>query len=229
MYINTKISSLIDKYGLIDIEPILKNILNFNDLCIFGKAFIENKIYRHIEYYGMFGKSSDSNGHESESSNLIKLHQYGIFTTNGQINILTKDEEQRSYLSFYCENKVSNKIISLLLLDSRIYTIIYSFNNNSETNIIHNVPSKEIIENKINVTRYLDNDKIYNNQTNIWFDSHPLECYSYDEEDTNIYYDHILNSCLHICILCKEYGYKQDTTSILLEIIKECNIPEIIN
>ena len=243
MYINNELSLLIDKHGLNDIEPIVKSINNFEDFCIFGKAFIENKIYRHIDYLGPFGKSSDSNGHSSEVNRLIELHQYGILTTGGQINLIDKMCQQRSYLDFYCEKNVSNKILPLLLSSSEsknIYTIIFTIDGD----IIHNVPKEKQIlgekNNKINVTKYLnynDDNKEWIYKTNIWFDSHPLDCYYYrvddedNEEELMIEFDFILNKCLYISIIYKdycEYDENKETSTILLNIIKEVGIPQMI-
>ena len=241
MYTNNKLLKLIENYGLIDIEPILENIENYYDLCIFGKAFIENKLYRHIDYLAMFGKSNDSNGHNIVTENLIQLHQFGIITRDGQINTIQKEDktiiQQRSYLSIYCKKEVSNKIISELLLDNRIFTVIYT----SDNHIIHNVPKEEIIRNKmINVTRSSNASNEWNNCTNIWFDNRESYCYYYnnssdseeDEEENSIdFNDFILNNCLYITLIYKEYKkyeHNEDVSSILLEIVKNCGIEQII-
>ncbi len=240
MYTNNKLLKLIDKYGLVNIELILENVENFNDLCIFGKAFIENKVYRHIDYLAMFGKSNDSNGHDLVKDNLIQLHQFGILTRDGQIN--TNQElnktiiQQRSYLSFYCKKEVSNIIISNLLLHTNIYTIIFTNDNH----VIHNVPKEDTIKNKmINVTRSANASNEWNNCTNIWFDNRESYCYYYtsstldsDKEENSIDFDDfILSDCLYITLVFKEYKQyeeSEDVSSILLGIVKNCGIEQII-
>jgi hypothetical protein len=239
MYTNTKLLKLIDEHGMDDIEPILENIENFNDLCIFGKAFIENKVYRHIDYLGMFGKSEDSNGHDSVTDNLIQLHQFGIVTTGGQINTISLCEniylQQRSYLTFYCTKEVSNTIINELFLKTSIYTIVYT----NDSHIIHNVPKEDMIKDSVNVTRTTTNDfnNKYDNHSNIWLDRR--EGYYYDfvnsdseEELESINFDELfLNECLFITLIFKEYknfNKSEDVSSILLEIVKKCNVPQLI-
>jgi hypothetical protein len=242
MYTNIELSKLIDKYGLTDIEPILENIENFHDLCIVGKAFIQNKLYRHIDYLAMFGKSEDSNGHQVVTNNLIELHQLGIFTRDGQINNISKNiyndiiVQQRSYLIFYCQKDISNIIISKLLLHSKIYTIIFTKDNH----VIHNVPKEEINRDCVNITRSTNSTNLnvnneWNNHTNIWLDERESYCYYYhteEEEEENLNFDDfILNECLCISIIFKEYkNYEEneDVTTILLQILKDCGIHQII-
>jgi hypothetical protein len=224
----SNIDELISKYGKDEskFKKIVKKINTFSELCIFGKAFIENKVCRHIDYYGYFGKSPDTNGHEIEADNLAKIHMFNILTVCGQINLKKEDEEQRGYLEFYCEKELASKLKESLCKDQRIYVI--DFGSVSQPKLYYNFlsgceeedESKAIYEEnckrkncKLNLTRYIsDGEWIY--CTNAFAEEeHPRSML--DEKLPNI--NKILTDKNLLYIICREYGYPVNCSDILLE------------
>jgi hypothetical protein len=216
------LEELISEYGLTDLNPILKNIHSFDDLLVFGKAFIENKLYRSVNYLGMFGKSSDTDGHDSQRDNLIKCHKYRCFTTGGQINKKTETYQQRSYITFWCEPEIAEKLkIEFEKRNDIYYTLFYSNKPN-----FTNYNTK-----KINLTRVKINETEFNEYTNFW----PLSSYTeiclneytrrekHNEIKYHSNYNNIFQSLVHIELCVKEYNYSIESADILLSCLHTIN------
>ena len=224
-------------------DEIVSQVRSFKDLCVLGKAFIENRVCRHINYYGEFGKSEDSNGHSCETNNLSTLHDRGVLTTGGQCNLKLPDEEQRGYLEFYCEPRVANKIRERLFNDPRIYTVdfgtitgrdrrslecesekqpVHNFFCNAKCdwkesgNIVEHVQKCEYIGCLLNLTRYIPTESIdWNYCTNLHVDTHPREMIWPEYPNiTEILYDKPFFS-----IVCRDYGAPKNCSDILLELM----------
>lgn len=179
---------------------IVSIISSYDELCKLGKAFIENRVIRHINYSSPFGYEEDCISHLIEQKSLSKLHDYGILTTSGQCNLKLADIEQRGYLTFYCEKKHLETLRSKLFNDSRIYTVEYGDPLNDD-NPTHNSPYS-----LINVT-------MYKPHKNITTDYHPMDMI--EEYYPNICT--ILKDKILLTIINKEYGARKNCSTILLE------------
>jgi hypothetical protein len=210
-------------------DDIVLSICTFEDLCKFGKAFIENRVPRHIDYYGEFGKAEDSNGHGIERENLAKIHDYNVLTTNGQCNLKLDDEEQRGYLDFYCNTTIANKLRERLFNDSRIYTVDFGTVEN-ERQCKHNflcisrescpqhVKSCKTLGCILNLSKYINSEtNKWTYFTNLFTDSHPREMFN--PEYLNICT--VLNNKHYFSIANREYGALTNCSDVLLEHLKQ--------
>ncbi len=224
-------------------DNIVLSICSFEDLCKFGKAFIENRVPRHIDYHGEFGKAEDSNGHGIEAKNLAKIHDYNVLTTNGQCNLKLDDEEQRGYLDFYCDTTVANKLTDRLFNDSRVYTVDFgsiknerrprhNFKCNSMSDWQHVGNEVKFVKSckyngcVLNLTKYIHNTdhdglecktKLWEYCSNLSVARHPMDMF--DPKFPNI--RAVLTDKIFFSIACREYGAPVNCSDVLLEHLKD--------
>jgi hypothetical protein len=262
MYTNPALESMINEYGNQSQKHVMQHvyphILSYKDLCIFRKAFIDNRVCRHINYCGSFGSSDDANGHDIEQINLSTLHTYGIVTIGGQCNsskviesMVKADngamflEEQRGFLDFYIpkDDPKTGELIDKLFADERIFTIVHV----GEEGVQHNCPTDvdreqghNIFKHRINVTRYTPVDKDNtveqsdgsSHPTNVSYGLYPFEDRDFYRMKVKCEADEALRTCvrttLFVSMICKEYNAAQNTSDILLEHVSEVGIERII-
>ena len=98
----------------------------WNDYILLNIAFLHNYFLPFYTFGFLF------KDHEKSNLNLIKLHEFGVFTIEGQGNFCSENEKQRSYLNcilnFQNEHQVLliNKLIETLKKDSRIFINFYN-------------------------------------------------------------------------------------------------------
>ena len=249
LYSNTKLDELISTYGLTKITKdnkqylsILKAINNTKDLCIYGKAFIDQKLYTTWNTLAMFG-TVDSNGHEIEQKNLSELHTYGIFTVEGQQNLISNEELQKGYLIFFCKPNLLGKLSSSLFNDPRICICInnrYAIpeiqdapnTKNDRDLIIHNFSVDDHNKNNVSATvTYQLNDK---NEFET-FSTIPLTTMFDDSSytyKTSKFYSPNINKILIrmvcVCIVNSTFGQDVNCSDILLEHLKNINAKKVI-
>jgi len=226
MYQNRKLEEIIDLHGKTSISTILKHVKNIQDLCIFNKAFITNRLYRNINYLAEFGKAEDTNGHDIERNKLTHLHDYGIITSSGQSNLLLPNEHQRGYLEFYTSKITIDRLKDSLLQHPDIYTIIFY----NKTQHISNFPKDTTM---INLTKRKDKHGEWTYPTNYWNDfSHSIYTYKDEyEDDTRLYFpkvNKIVDECALVCIICIQYGHTINCSDILLDLLQSCGIQRIL-
>jgi hypothetical protein len=199
----------------------LKEIHTFDDLLVFGKAFLQNKLYRSVVYYGMFGKSADTNGHDTQRDALLKCHNLRCFTTNGQVNQYTQNHQQRSYVDFWCEQTTANKLLEQLMKRFDIYFLV-----------LH--PTQQLVKNfvgsRINLTRLRqDTSQPFDEPTNMW-SSHSYEDICAQEKTREGYedevgyhesYNNIFDSLVYIVFCVKEFNYTIEAADILVEALEQ--------
>jgi hypothetical protein len=226
---NTQLEAAIQQYGHTNLNPVLKHIKTFDDLLVFGQAFLSNKLYRSVSYFGEFGKCEDTNGHQKERERLLQIHSFQnrCYTVSGQIN----DENQRSYISFFCESATAKKLLPQLQARNDIYFMMLCpegkkyFNFSSNSINLTRIP---IVNNETN--------EAYMYPTNMWADlTHECMCNAEsthaasfnnegdDEDEWEIQnhpnFDKIFDQLVFVEFCVKEYNYYIETAGILLEML----------
>jgi hypothetical protein len=113
----SKIIQYIEKYGKkinennMDkmLPPLYDLVENFQDLLTINKEFLKGKLgATHYMADSLFEE------HKSSANNLIKLHDLGIYSFEGQNGFCDESEKQRPYLQFFVEEKNFEKILPQL-------------------------------------------------------------------------------------------------------------------
>ena len=155
----TKLETVIAKYGMHDLNPIVRRVKTFADVLTFGKAFLNNKLYRSVDYFAMFGKGRDTAGHDQERERLLQLHDLRCYTTCGQINVKDANIEQRSYVTFYCERDTADRLLPALEARDDIFYVMSSNHDSTFCNFASDC---------VNVTKVKQEDGTWRFCTNIW-------------------------------------------------------------
>ena len=135
------------------------NVRNYRDLLFHGVAHLNNFVNGTVNYGAPFGeKSEDGVTHASSRGSLTKLHQYGIFTVNGQsntcedfVNPRTGQAgygEQRSYVDGVLSVKLAKKLYKVLSKDPRVFVVVkYPFGEES------NIGDQDLLDDLLVLTR----------------------------------------------------------------------------
>jgi len=250
-YQNQKLCDAIAKHGNTSRASLGRYVFSkikvYEDLCIFGKAFIENRVCGHINYLARFGHGDDSNGHDIETHNLMRLHCYGIVTTGGQCNkkeTITAShmvckrtllEEQRGYLSFFVPKKdgMAMSLLVSLMKDDRVFVISHDPEEEWTCNNLPFVIDKEKGYNVgfrgINLTRYtFVDDESVQLTTNIWVQegehdmTGELACEKYPHIQDFLY------DCFYIDVTCRDYNADTNCSDIVMEHVVKLNISRML-
>jgi hypothetical protein len=190
-------------------------VKNYDNLLNTNLMFFRGEIDQTFYYGAPWGKGDDQNNHAIVSTNnLIKLtEKYRIFTVNGQSNYSDNYTKQRSYLFFYIEESMLEKIYNKLVKDERIWLICNRpvCNESSECLEIGSVDSST---NKIVLT--LDNDDHYS----VWDREHS---YRYEDNFSYETVSKILKSLFYCSIICKNFSEELNADQILLDLLENIN------
>ena len=106
-------------------KEIYNSVRDYSDLLETNLMFFKGDIEETFYYGTAWGKGEDQNNHSIVSTNnLIELtEKYRIFTVNGQSSYEDYCTKQRSYLCFYMEEDVFQKIYDKLLNDNSIWVV----------------------------------------------------------------------------------------------------------
>jgi hypothetical protein len=215
------LKTAIETFGRTDLNPILALVKNFDDLLVFGKAFLTNQLYRSVSYLGEFGKESDTCGHDQERDRLLECHTLRCFTINGQISSKYKDSQgcltlQRSYISFFCEKSTAEHLLPQLKSREDLYFTMLS----------HEIEERNFTEDKINMTKYQTVEKwvFYTNMWRKWTykdiceDEFTRKTASGDKcyKDYNAIFDKLV----FVEFVMKEYNGSKESAEVLLEMLR---------
>ena len=67
-------------------DEIYDMVKTYDDLLEINKAFLRSELAHTYYYFERWGQGEEQNTHADASSVLLQLHNYGIYTTNGQSN-----------------------------------------------------------------------------------------------------------------------------------------------
>lgn len=88
-----------------------KHVNTYNDLLLTNIAFFHNRFVPF--YYGALFASEDQS-HMQSVQTLIKLHEYGVYTINGQANTCDEYEMQRPYVEGFLPAFLADAVLSQL-------------------------------------------------------------------------------------------------------------------
>jgi len=131
---------------MISPEEIYDMVKTFDDLLEINKAFLRSELAHTYYYFERWGQGDDQNTHSEAGSTLEQLHNYHIYTINGQSDYCeidrhvpkwpSKDEHgnliyrgghehysmfQRSFVHFHIPLNMFQKLLPLLMNDGRLF------------------------------------------------------------------------------------------------------------
>ena len=192
---------------------IYEKVKDYSDLLNTNLMFFKGELSETFYYGSKWGEGEDQNDHAIVSTkNLIELtEKYRIFTVNGQSSYSDKYTKQRSYLTFYMEEYLFEKIYNRLMNDSRIWVI---FNGPvSDVSDVSEYDFKEIGSDDSETKRIvltLDCGEPYS----IWNSKY---CYRYEDNFSYDKVNNILKKLIYCTIIRKDFSEDPTADSVLLE------------
>lgn len=191
-------------------KDVYKEVKNYSDLLETNLMFFKGEINETFYYLAPCGKGEDQNDHAIVSTNnLIELtEKYRIFTVNGQSSYSDYCTKQRSYLCFYMEENVFEKIYNKLRNDPRIWVIFYGALENKDNEYdFYEIAS---IDTKLQIVLTLDCDEPYS----IWKSKY---CYRYEDELSYKSVNKILKGLIYCIIIRKDFCILPNADDVLIE------------
>ena len=225
-----------------DYEKVYSKVENYYQLIATNIAFLKSKLPR-TWYYGERWGSPEAEDHaDVATNNLIKLHEYGVMTVNGQSSFCEKnvyippwqriDEKtgeirkggdihdysssQRSYVVCYIPVSMAETLLPYLLLDKRIYVSMHW---------------PDAIRQVDNVDTYYHKGKFIFDLTTEQIGNNPPESYTKwrrmhrDEYNTIVYEDSpdfekniykIYSKLMYVTVINREFCQEPTSDQILL-------------
>jgi hypothetical protein len=203
---------LIAKYGKTDPQEVWINVWSMEELFHCNKEYIKNNLTESFYSFGELAPDS-----KLLMNDLVELHDYGVFTCNGQGAIMNEYTQQRPYLDCFVKNEHNEKLIEYLnnikIKGERIYYIISTFKSGKFiTNMpytIHNLT--RIKKDKNDEWECPTNKELNRGDFGIFLD--------YCNDCSGIYEDFI-NDYFHLFISSNRWGSKTSIEKILLDYFK---------
>jgi len=208
-------------------DEIYEKVKTFEDLLLINKAFLRGELAHTYYYFERWGNGEDQNTHSEAGSTLIKLHDYGVYTVNGQSDYCEIDKElkgkkytmlQRSFVDVHILPELFEKLWPRLLEDERIYCR-YLFYHKGEILTDNNFPEDEKIKFPLTTEKLGDEPtRVY---TSVYNDDIEMDFRgTFYQREKNI--TNILFKTIFITVAVKEFCVGK-ADEVLLQIVQSLN------
>jgi len=213
-----------------NVDKIYEQVQSYEELLLTNIAQLQSKLPKTFFYNGRWGDTEDQNNHAQKATdNLILLHNYKLFTINGQSNFCgyeTPESKypvmQMSYVEFFTTNEFAMQLLPHLLLDKRVYVSMVFPDG---VRHINNMPPEQMLP----VTTYEDETTFYATRSvwraysyqELYEPCFPLYATFVDSPVAKKKIEDILKTLVFCTVICREQGADDTADDILLTHVKQ--------